>query len=185
LKFWPHYPQLVQRWITNTKTPRGHFDNGGMFFPSGKFDSSDQATVPVVRPVPPIASDFVVDSDLAGHYRFGIQPHEIASMHPKLKRLFSLESASKPEVRSFRNIQAVKQWGSFAYDSGKTEVQIVCMTTRIKAISEHLATNRKDHSGAMGLKRLIGRRRRLLQYLKAQSVARYYAVISHLELRDF
>jgi small subunit ribosomal protein S15 len=139
---------------------------------------------PLMRPVVAREVDFVADSDLAGHYRFGIPAAEMATMHPKLKRILSMEQASKPEILKFRNRNHVIKWGDTVEDTGKSEVQIACMTQRIKFLSEHLTTHRKDQHSAMGLKRLVGRRRRLMKYLKRKSVARYYKLIADLELRD-
>jgi small subunit ribosomal protein S15 len=137
-----------------------------------------------MRPVEARSVDFVADSDLAGHYRFGIPAIEMATMHPKLKRILSMEYASKPEILKFRNRNLVAKWGDTVEDTGKSEVQIACMTQRIKFLSEHLIAHRKDRHSAMGLKRLVGRRRRLMKYLKSKSVARYYKLIADLELRD-
>lgn len=68
-------------------------------------------------------------------------------------------------------------------DTGSPEVQIALLTARINHLAEHLKTHGKDFHSRQGLFRMIGRRRRLLEYLKRKDVERYRAVIGALELR--
>jgi small subunit ribosomal protein S15 len=68
-------------------------------------------------------------------------------------------------------------------DTGSAEVQIALMTARINHLAEHLRSHEKDFHSRQGLFKLIGRRRRLLEYLKRTDIARYRAVIGALELR--
>jgi small subunit ribosomal protein S15 len=68
-------------------------------------------------------------------------------------------------------------------DTGSAEVQIALMTARINHLAEHLKSNKKDNHSRQGLFKLIGRRRRLLEYLKRTEIERYRAVIGALELR--
>lgn len=68
-------------------------------------------------------------------------------------------------------------------DTGSPEVQIALMTTRINHLNEHLATHRKDHHTQRGLLKLVGRRRRLLDYVRANDVERYRAIIARNGLR--
>ena len=68
-------------------------------------------------------------------------------------------------------------------DTGSAEVQIALMTARINHLVEHLKSHEKDFHSRQGLFKLIGRRRRLLEYLKRTEIARYRAVIGALELR--
>ena len=68
-------------------------------------------------------------------------------------------------------------------DTGSTEVQIALLTSRINHLAEHLKTHEKDFHSRQGLFKMIGRRRRLLEYLKRTDVERYRAVIGTLELR--
>lgn len=68
-------------------------------------------------------------------------------------------------------------------DTGSPEVQIALLTERIKVLSEHLKSNKKDHSSRRGLLKLVGRRRRLLDYLKKRDSKRYEKIIERLDIR--
>ena len=68
-------------------------------------------------------------------------------------------------------------------DTGSTEVQVALLTARINHLTEHLKVHKKDHHSRRGLLMLVGRRRRLLDYLRRNDVERYRALISKLGLR--
>jgi len=68
-------------------------------------------------------------------------------------------------------------------DTGSPEVQIALMTTRINHLNEHLGIHKKDHHSRQGLLKLVGRRRRMLDYVKANDVERYRAIIARNGLR--
>ena len=68
-------------------------------------------------------------------------------------------------------------------DTGSPEVQIAILTERINHLTEHLKAHKKDHHSRRGLLMLVGRRRRLLDYVKANDVERYRALIARLGLR--
>lgn len=68
-------------------------------------------------------------------------------------------------------------------DTGSPEVQVAQLSGRIEHLTEHLQTHRKDHHSRRGLLKLVGRRRRLLDYLSANDVERYRALIAKLGLR--
>ena len=68
-------------------------------------------------------------------------------------------------------------------DTGSPEVQIALLTTRIQEITDHLKSNKKDHAARLGLLKLVGQRRRMLDYLKAKDVERYRVLIKGLGLR--
>ena len=68
-------------------------------------------------------------------------------------------------------------------DTGSPEVQIALLTDRIEHLTEHLKVHKKDHHSRRGLLMLVGRRRRLLDYVKDNDVERYRAIISELGLR--
>lgn len=68
-------------------------------------------------------------------------------------------------------------------DTGSAEVQVALMTHRIRYLTEHLKTHKKDHSSRRGLLKLVGQRRRLLRYVKNQDNERYQALIQSLGLR--
>lgn len=68
-------------------------------------------------------------------------------------------------------------------DTGSPEIQIAILSARIAHLTEHLKTHKKDHHTRRGLQILVGRRRRILDYVKDNDVERYRAVIGHLGLR--
>jgi len=79
--------------------------------------------------------------------------------------------------------QIVEKYGASKKDSGKTEVQIALLTERIKYLTEHLKTHKKDHHSRRGLLKLVGQRRRLLRYLSKKDIMRYRSIIRELGLR--
>ena len=68
-------------------------------------------------------------------------------------------------------------------DTGSPEVQVAIMSRRIDELTQHLKTHKKDHHSRRGLLQLVGRRRRLLDYLRREDVDRYRALIQRLGLR--
>jgi len=68
-------------------------------------------------------------------------------------------------------------------DTGSPEVQVALLTARIDHLTEHLKLNKKDHHSRRGLLMMVGRRRRLLDYLRRNDVERYRALIARLGLR--
>jgi small subunit ribosomal protein S15 len=82
-----------------------------------------------------------------------------------------------------RKQELVAKFGDGEADTGKAEVQIALMTERINELTEHLRAHRKDHHSRRGLLMLVGRRRRLLDYLRRDDLERYRAVVAELGLR--
>ena len=68
-------------------------------------------------------------------------------------------------------------------DTGSTEVQVALLTQRIRDLTEHLKLHKKDHHTRRGLLKLVGQRRRLLNYLKKVDIERYRVVIAQLGIR--
>jgi small subunit ribosomal protein S15 len=83
------------------------------------------------------------------------------------------------EVKS----ELIKQYQQHDKDSGSPEVQIAVLTNRITYLTEHFKTHKKDHHSRRGLLQLVGRRRRLLDYLRGVEEARYKTVIDRLNIR--
>lgn len=79
--------------------------------------------------------------------------------------------------------EAVKAYGKSETDTGAPEVQIAIMTQRINALTEHLKEHKKDHSTRRGLLALVGKRRRLLNYLMDRDIERYRTIIKQLGIR--
>lgn len=68
-------------------------------------------------------------------------------------------------------------------DTGSPEVQIAILTERINVLTEHLKTHKKDHHSRRGLLKMVGQRRRLLNYLQRQEMERYRSIVRELGLR--
>lgn len=77
----------------------------------------------------------------------------------------------------------VEEFGSHEKDTGSPEVQVALLTERINHLTEHLRTHKKDHHSRRGLLMMVGKRRRLLAYLRNQDVERYRSLIARLGLR--
>ena len=77
----------------------------------------------------------------------------------------------------------IAEHGSTAGDSGSAEVQVALLSKRISDLTEHLKTHKHDHHSRRGLLLLVGRRRRLLNYLAKTDINRYRAIIEKLGLR--
>ena len=79
--------------------------------------------------------------------------------------------------------EVVGTYGKSEADTGSTEVQIALLTKRIAELTEHLRTHKKDHHSRRGLLKLVGQRRRLLNYLQRRDLEGYRALIKDLGLR--
>jgi len=77
----------------------------------------------------------------------------------------------------------IRQYRRHDSDSGSPEVQIAVLTNRITYLTEHFKFHKKDHHSRRGLLELVGRRRRLLNYLQRIDVARYRAMLERLGIR--
>jgi small subunit ribosomal protein S15 len=80
-------------------------------------------------------------------------------------------------------LQIIGRYKLHDKDSGSPEVQIALLTERITYLTDHFKVHKKDHHSRRGLLRLVGRRRRLLDYLKANKIERYRAIVKELGLR--
>lgn len=82
-----------------------------------------------------------------------------------------------------RKTKLIKEFAAAENDTGSVEVQCAVLTERIRNLTNHLKDNHKDFSSRRGLLMLVGRRRRLLVYLKKHSLDRYFTLINRLDLR--
>jgi small subunit ribosomal protein S15 len=80
-------------------------------------------------------------------------------------------------------LQILKQFGKDEKDSGKTEVQIALLTKRINDLTDHFNVHKKDHHSRRGLMMMVGKRRRLLDYLMDRDITRYRTIIKELNIR--
>mgnify|MGYP003473850161 FL=1 len=80
-------------------------------------------------------------------------------------------------------LEIVSKFGKNTNDSGKSEVQIALLTKRINDLTSHFDVHKKDHHSRRGLMMMVGKRRRLLDYLIKKDIARYRAIIKELNIR--
>jgi small subunit ribosomal protein S15 len=80
-------------------------------------------------------------------------------------------------------LEIVGKHGKHGADTGSSDVQVALLTRRINELTEHLRTHKKDHHSRRGLLKLVGRRRRLLDYLQRTDLEGYRALIKELGLR--
>ena len=77
----------------------------------------------------------------------------------------------------------IKEYQKDASDTGSADVQIALLTARIRHLTEHFKTHKKDHHSRRGLLRLVSQRKKLLSYVKSNNINSYANLISRLELR--
>lgn len=80
-------------------------------------------------------------------------------------------------------LEIIKKYGDNENDSGKAEVQVALLTKRINDLTDHFNAHKKDHHSRRGLMMMVGKRRRLLNYLMRKDIERYRAIIKVLNIR--
>jgi small subunit ribosomal protein S15 len=84
---------------------------------------------------------------------------------------------------AFEKAPTITKYQRHDQDTGSPRVQIAVLTDRINYLTEHFRTHAKDHHGRLGLLKMVGKRRRLLDYLKRENVDEYRQLVSELGLR--
>jgi small subunit ribosomal protein S15 len=84
---------------------------------------------------------------------------------------------------AFEKASTLQKYRTHETDTGSTRVQVALLTERINYLTDHFRAHRKDHHGRRGLLKMVGRRRRLLDYLKRSDVEEYRKVVQDLGLR--
>lgn len=79
--------------------------------------------------------------------------------------------------------EIITKFGDNEKDSGKAEVQVALLTARINKLTSHFSEHKKDHHSRRGLLMMVGKRRRLLNYVARQDIERYRSIIKELKLR--
>lgn len=87
-----------------------------------------------------------------------------------------------PQTKEAKS-KIIQDYGLHEQDTGSPEVQVALLTHRINQLTEHFKTHGKDHHSRRGLLKLVGQRRRLLDYLKRQDFERYRTTIERLSIR--
>ena len=86
-------------------------------------------------------------------------------------------------ITAERKTEVVREYATHEGDTGSPEVQVAILTERIKNLTEHLQTHKKDFHSRRGLLVMVGQRRRLLDYVKGRDQSRYQGLIERLGLR--
>jgi len=84
---------------------------------------------------------------------------------------------------AFAKGSTIQKYKSHTTDTGSTRVQVALLTERIRFLEDHFRAHKKDHHGRRGLLKMVGKRRRLLNYMKRTDVAGYRQTVSELGLR--
>ena len=90
---------------------------------------------------------------------------------------------SELNLKQMSNAEVVKKLGKSPSDTGTTEVQVALLTKRINGLNEYFVSHKKDHHSNRGLLKMVGKRRRLLNYLSHHDVERYRGLVQELGLR--
>lgn len=92
--------------------------------------------------------------------------------------------AEKLSISKQRCAELIEQFGSCANDSGSAPVQVAILSERIRNLTEHLKSHKKDNHSRRGLMKLIGKRRGLLKYIKDRDIEQYRELIKKIGIRD-
>ena len=92
--------------------------------------------------------------------------------------------AEKLSISKERTAELIKEFGKNEHDSGSPEVQVAILSERIRNLTEHLKTHKKDNHPRRGLMMLIGKRRGMLKYIKERNIEEYRELIKKLGIRD-
>ena len=87
----------------------------------------------------------------------------------------ALDSAKKNEI--------IAKYGKDENDTGSAQVQVALLTERIKELTDHLKTNKQDHSSRLGLLKLVSKRKRFLKYLRKTDFEKFSNIVSQLGIR--
>lgn len=94
-----------------------------------------------------------------------------------------MEEVTEMPLAKERKSEVIGKFRTHDTDTGSPEVQVAILTERITYLTDHFKTHKKDHHSRRGLLKLVGQRRRLLDYLKEKDINRYRTIIQDLGLR--
>ena len=86
-------------------------------------------------------------------------------------------------ITNEQKLELIRKYGKNEKDSGTAEVQIAILTKRINDLTDHFSAHTKDHHSRRGLMMMVGKRRRLLDYLASKNIERYRNIIKELNIR--
>jgi small subunit ribosomal protein S15 len=112
--------------------------------------------------------------------------HALCSCGPDVQRrkeTYETEGSISMAITKDSKAEIIKKYGKTPTDTGAPEVQIALLTARINDLAPHFENHSKDHHSRVGLLKMVGKRRRLLDYLQAKDVERYRKIIADLQIR--
>ena len=112
-----------------------------------------------------------------------LEARQLPDGHPSSGRIY-VKGGFDMAVTKERKAELVAQYGKDEKDSGSAAVQVALLTERIKGLTEHMKTHKKDFHTRRGLLMLVGKRRRLLSYIKGNDIEAYRTLIKSLGIRD-
>ena len=92
--------------------------------------------------------------------------------------------ADKLSITKERTAELIKEYGKDEHDTGNVEVQVAILTERIRNLTEHLKVHKKGNRARRGRRKVIGKRRGLLKYIKNRDIEQYRALVKRLGIRD-
>jgi small subunit ribosomal protein S15 len=112
-----------------------------------------------------------------------VQSFTFAAQNNRIQKQGDFQKKSKMPLTTEKNSKIFTEFGGSAKNTGSIEAQVALLTERISQISGHLQQNKKDFSTHRGLMQLVGKRKRLLNYLQKHNLTGYRALIEKLGLR--
>lgn len=102
---------------------------------------------------------------------------------PRVRRLDKEGKKKSMSLLQEHKTEIIQTYGRTEHDTGSPEVQVALLTARINQLQTHFQSHKKDHHSRRGLLKLVGRRRRLLDYLRSCDESRYRTLIGQLGIR--
>lgn len=193
---WKLYPKKVKEMLYYACFPRGQYDAEGKWVEGGYqgvYDK-DWQDFPVFR----LPADFQMEvpknvtpferlpAGMKGKYRFNVSEADLDEIGAcdQLRSFLRLENAHQRERRQAMIQEQINKFGKHPWDCGRTHVQVASLTLKIKQMEATLKEHRKNSAMKRSIQKLVGRRKKLLQYLKRTDVKGYYEVLLEHKLRD-
>ncbi|KAK8814619.1 hypothetical protein WA556_006658, partial [Blastocystis sp. ATCC 50177/Nand II] len=117
-------------------------------------------------------------------YRFRITEEMLDGYPEEYKRVFGLDTMSQDDINRAKKQEIIGKFQRKAFDTGSSEVQIALLTERIRRLTEHLWYHHKDFSAKRQMYNLVGRRKKLMKYLRENNFERYVYTIRELKMND-
>lgn len=140
----------------------------------------------VVKRMEPPMHRIALPKDLLGQYKWGITRGDVMKLgcSLKMKVILSFEFCNEQDINEFRIRRAIRKWQRFPGDTGSSEVQVAVLTERAYYLARHLQRHPKDKATQYGYKKLLGKRSRLLKYLKRRNIRTYFQLRHHYNIAE-